>query len=106
MRNIFTIFTVAFLSAAVALAGDAKAGQTVYDRSCKSCHGPDGSGNPAVAKMFKVDMQDLKSTEVQAMNDDDLRKIITGGKGKMRPVTSVSGPALTDLVAYVRSLKK
>jgi hypothetical protein len=56
--------------------------------------------------MFKVDMRDLKSTEVQAISDDDLKKIITGGKGKMKPVTSVSGPALDDVVAYLRSLKK
>jgi hypothetical protein len=56
--------------------------------------------------MFKVDMQDLKSAEVQAISDDDLKKIITGGKGKMRPVTSVSGVVLDDVVAYVRSFKK
>jgi hypothetical protein len=41
--------------------------------------------------MMKVDMQDLKSTEVQAMSDDDIKKIIAGGKGKMQPVRSVSG---------------
>jgi predicted CXXCH cytochrome family protein len=90
----------------VASAADAKAGQAVYDKSCKSCHGPDGSANPAIAKMFKVDMRELNSTEVQATSDDDIKKIITGGKGKMRPVASVSGPALDDVVAYVRSLKK
>jgi hypothetical protein len=56
--------------------------------------------------MFQVDMQDLKSTEVQAMSDADIKKIITDGKGKMKPVTSVSGPALDNVVAYVRSLKK
>jgi hypothetical protein len=56
--------------------------------------------------MFNVQMRDLKSDEVQATADDDIKKIITGGKGKMRPVTSVSGPALDDVVAYVHSLKK
>jgi len=106
MRTIFTILTLACLSEAVASAADAKAGQAVYDRSCKACHGPDGSGNMAIAKMFKVDMRDLKSTDVQAMSDDDLRKIITGGKGKMKPVSSVSGAAVDDVVAYVRGLKK
>jgi len=106
MRIILTVLTFACLSEAVASAADAKAGQAVYDKSCKSCHGPDGTANPAIAKMFKVDMRDLKSTEVQAISDDDLKSIITGGKGKMKPVTSVSGPALDDAVAYVRSLKK
>jgi cytochrome c553 len=55
-------------------AADATAGKAVYDKSCKSCHGPDGAGNPAIAKMFKVDMRDLKSADVQAMSDDDLKE--------------------------------
>ena len=106
MRIIFTILTLACLSGAVASAADAKAGQATYERSCKTCHGPDGTANPAIAKMMKVDMQDLKSAAVQGMSDDDIKKVITGGKGKMKPVTSVSGPALDDVVAYLRSLKK
>jgi ribosomal protein L19E len=56
--------------------------------------------------MMKVDMKDLKSAEVQAMSDDDIKKVITDGKGKMKPVKTVSGAALDDVVAYVRSLKK
>ena len=70
------------------------------------CHGADGAGNPAIAKMMKVDMKDLKSPEVQAMSDDDIKKIVTTGKGKMKPVTAVTGAALDDVIAYVRSLKK
>jgi mono/diheme cytochrome c family protein len=106
MRIILTTLTLACLSAAAGAAADAKAGQAVYDKSCKSCHGADGTSNPAIAKMMKVDIKDLKSSEVQAMSDDDIKKVITSGKGKMRPVNSVSGPALDDVVAYVRSLKK
>ena len=90
----------------VASAADAKAGQAVFDKSCKSYHGLDGTANPAIAKMFKVDMRDLKSTDVQALSDDDIKKIVSGGKGKMKPVTSVSGAALDDVAAYIHSLKK
>lgn len=86
-------------------AADAKAGQAVYDKSCKSCHGPDGAGNPAIAKMFKVEMRDLKSPDVQAMSDGDLKKVVTDGKGKMKPVSSVSGAAADNVVAYLRTLK-
>ena len=106
MKVTFTLLMFACLSGAVASAADAKAGQAVYDKSCKSCHGPDGAANPAIAKMFNVEMRDLKSTQVQEMGDDDVKKIISAGKGKMKPITSVSGPALDDVVAYVRSLKK
>ena len=106
MRMMLVTLIVACCSAATASAADAKAGQTVYEKSCKSCHGVDGTANPAIAKMMKVDIQDLKSTEVQSISDADLKKVIAEGKGKMRPVSSVSGPALDDVVAYVRSLKK
>ena len=105
MRIILTALTLAGLSAA-ASAADATAGHAVYDKSCKTCHGSDGTANPAIAKMMKVDMKNLGSAEVQAMSDDDIKKIVTGGKGKMKPVTAVSGGALDDVVAYVRSLKK
>lgn len=106
MRIILTTLTLAGLSATTGLAADAKAGQAVYDKSCKPCHGPDGTPNPSMAKMMKVDMKDLKSAEIQAMSDDDIKKIVTDGKGKMKPVKTVSGAALDDVVAYVRSLKK
>jgi mono/diheme cytochrome c family protein len=106
MRIILTTLTLAALSAAAGSAADAKAGHAVYDKSCKSCHGPDGAGNASVAKMMKVDMRDLKSADVQAMSDEDIKKTITDGKGKMKPVKTVSEAALDDVVAYIRSLKK
>jgi mono/diheme cytochrome c family protein len=106
MRKILATFILVTLSAAAALAADAKAGQAVFDKFCKSCHGADGTPNASVAKMMKVDMRDLKSAEVQAASNDDLKKIITDGKGKMRPIKTVSGPAMDDVIAYVRSLKK
>ncbi|MGP0071917.1 MAG: c-type cytochrome [Bryobacteraceae bacterium] len=104
MRSIFIV--LGLTAAAIALQGaDAAAGKAAYDKSCKSCHGADGTANPAIAKMMKVDMRNLQTPEVQAASDDDLKKIIIDGKGKMKPMPSLSGSA-TDIVAYVRSLKK
>jgi hypothetical protein len=51
-------------------------------------------------------MKDLKSAEVQAMSDDDLKKIITDRKGKMKPVKTVSRAASDNLVAYIRTLER
>ena len=106
MRTILTLLTLTTLSVTAASAADAKAGQAIYTQSCKTCHGPDGAGNPAIAKMMKVEMKDLKSPDVQAMSDADLAKIVTSGKGKMKPVSSVSGASVDDVVAYLRTLKK
>ena len=35
-----------------------------------------------------------------------IKQIITSGKGKMKPITSVSGAAADDVAAYVHTLKK
>jgi mono/diheme cytochrome c family protein len=104
MRN--TLFVLGFVvvaSSTTAWAADAAAGKAVYDKSCKGCHGPDGTPSAGMAKA--MNLRDLKSPEVQAASDDDIKKIITEGKGKMKPVASAA-PAAADVVAYVRSLKK
>jgi mono/diheme cytochrome c family protein len=105
MRIVSITLALAGLWSTGASAADAKAGQAVYNSSCKSCHGPDGGGNPSVAKMMKVEMKDLKSADVQALSDADIKSIVSSGKGKMRPITAVSGGALDNVVAYIRSLK-
>ena len=106
MRVLLTTLTMVVLTATAGMAADAMAGKAAYDRSCKSCHGADGTPNAAIAKMMKVDMKDLKSAEVQAMSDADLKKIIIEGKGKMKPVKTVAGGDADNVVAYIRSLKK
>src|ERR1700681_578251 len=106
MRTILIVLGLAAAAANTVQAADATAGKAVYQKSCKSCHGPDGTPNAAVAKMMKADMKDLKSSDVQAMSDEDLKKVIANGKGKMKPIASVSGADADNVVAYVRSLKK
>jgi len=50
MGIILTTPTLAGLSASAGLAADAKTGQTVYDKACKPCHGPDGTPNASMAR--------------------------------------------------------
>jgi mono/diheme cytochrome c family protein len=106
MRLMLTTIVLAAATATLALGADAKAGQAAYDKSCKQCHGPDGTPNAGVAKMMKVEMKDLKSAEIQAMSAADMKAVITNGKGKMKPVATVTGPAVDDVIAYVKTLKK
>jgi mono/diheme cytochrome c family protein len=106
MRKILTAMTLSAVFTTAAFAADAAAGKAIYDKSCKGCHGADGTANPSMAKMFKVDIKNLSSAEVQGESDEEIKAVITDGKGKMKPIKTVSGADLDNAVAYVRSLKK
>jgi mono/diheme cytochrome c family protein len=82
-------------------------GKAVYDKSCASCHGADGKGNPAMTKVFGEKELNVATKEVAGKKDDELLKVIVDGKGKM----PASGKALTKsdqkaVVEHVRSLAK
>jgi mono/diheme cytochrome c family protein len=83
-----------------AWAADAAAGKATYGTKCRSCHGAEGEGNPSIAKMMKVELKPLGSSTA------DVKKIVTEGQGKMKPVAGVAGADLDNVVAYVHSLKK
>ena len=91
---------IAALTATSMWAADAAAGKAVYAAKCKSCHGADGAGNPAMAKAMKVEMKPLSATTA------DVKDVIVKGKGKMKPMPAVTGADLDNVVAYVNSLKK
>jgi mono/diheme cytochrome c family protein len=99
-----------FLALAIAPAafagGDAAAGKDVFMKHCAACHGQDGNGKEAIAKMMKVTIPPLPSKEVQALSDADLKKVITGGKGKMMAVKSLSAADVTNVIAFIRSIAK
>ncbi len=99
-----TVF--AFIAACGLACAGAPEGKTVFAEKCQPCHGPSGEGKPAIAKMFKVEMQPLGSQTIQAMSDADIKKVITGGHGKMKPVTGLSDAQVGDVIAFVRTLKK
>jgi mono/diheme cytochrome c family protein len=96
------VLTVALGIAGSLYGADPKAGGAAFDKSCKGCHGPAGTGNPAMAKMFP-NMPDLSSAAVQSKSDADLAKVITEGKGKM---PAMKAAPTDDVVAFVRTLKK
>jgi len=81
-------------------------GKPVYVAKCQVCHGANGEGKAAIGKMFNVTMPVLASKEVQAKSDADLKKVITDGHGKMKPVGGLEDKQVADVVAFLRTLKE
>lgn len=88
------------------LAADSDAGKAVYEKSCVGCHGKDGKGNPAMAKVLGEKGLDLTSKEPTQKSDEELLKIIVEGAGKMPAQKSLSKDEQKQVLAYVRSLTK
>jgi cytochrome c5 len=93
------IYGVTMLAPAVA--ASAADGAGVYAAKCKNCHGADGSGNPAIAKMMNVTMKPLGDA-----TDDAVKAAVTAGTGKMKPIAGVAAGDLDGVIAYVHTLKK
>lgn len=110
MRKVAVLAVVLILTVAVsgmaAAKGDVAKGKALYAKRCGTCHGPEGEPKEAVAKMMKVQVPHLGSKEVQAKSDDDLKKVITAGQGKMKAVTGLSDADVADLIAFMRTLAK
>lgn len=85
--------------------GDAAKGKEVFMSRCSVCHGESGEGKEAIGKMLGVQMPVLGSKEVQSLDDAAIKKIVTEGKGKMKPV-NLSDQELNNVVAFLRTLKK
>ena len=101
MRTILTTAAIATLSCTALFGADATAGKAVYDKSCKTCHGAEGTPPAGMAKAMNI--KDFKTTDV---SEDDIKTAVTAGKGKMKPVAGVTGASLDNVVSYVKSLKK
>jgi cytochrome c6 len=89
-----------------AWAADSDAGKAVFEKSCVSCHGKDGKGNPAMAKVLGEKGLDLTSKEATQKSDEQLLKVIAEGAGKMPAQKTLSKDDQKQVLSYVRSLAK
>ena len=95
----FLVSTVILTALGVGSAwADAADGKAVYESKCRSCHGADGKGTPAMAKAMGV-------KPINGASEATVKEAVTKGKNKMKPTPGVTGKALDDVAAYVASLK-
>ncbi len=70
------------LGSAVCASAD-EAGKKVYQKDCQSCHGPDGAGNPELAKVLQVSIPPVTGAALQQKDNAEILHVIAEGKGKM-----------------------
>ncbi len=82
-------------------------GKEVFEKNCKSCHGPDAKGVATMATAFKVEPTALDLTDVATKGkpDADLAKIASDGQGKMPPFgKKLSADDIKAVVSYLKGL--
>jgi mono/diheme cytochrome c family protein len=104
MTNTIIATLALVVSAGLSWAGVPE-GKEVYTAKCAPCHGANGEGKAAIAKMYNVTQRPLASKEVQARTDEELKQVILKGQGKMKPVAGVTEKQAADVVAFMRTLK-
>jgi mono/diheme cytochrome c family protein len=107
LRNFSGLLAVILVAAGSAGAADLTKEKVVFDQKCAMCHAKDLTGNPAMAKMFKLDQSALSLVKKETLGkkDADLVAITTNGQGKMPAFKGkLSDEEISDLVAYIRSL--
>ncbi|MFZ1916172.1 MAG: cytochrome c [Terriglobales bacterium] len=101
LRQCFALVTLAVICSAYGLAD----GGADFRERCAPCHGSKGAGDSKLGQSLHV--RDLGSADVQKQSDADLTTIITKGKGKMHAYDGkLSADQITNLVKYIRTLKK
>ena len=121
--NLVRILTLAALAAFVipsAALADAAAGKAPYDTNCMSCHGPTGKGDGPVGSVLNPPPRDFSKGDFKFDTDGDgkpgtdadLVNVIKkgasayGGSALMAPWPALSDGEITNIVAFIRSLKQ
>lgn len=124
--RIRTVLSVAIPCALLVLAatagaeGNAENGNTLFQANCATCHGPGGKGDGPVGKALQPPPRDFTVGDFKfdadgdgtPGTDADLNEVIIKGAGSfggsplMAPWGHLPESDISDLLAFVRSLKQ
>jgi mono/diheme cytochrome c family protein len=88
--------------------GDIEKGKDLFRESCRHCHGFAGKGDGEMADYLEPRPSNLASQTTQAKSDKDLKDVILKGRAGTAMVGfegAIEESQITDLLAYLRSLK-
>jgi mono/diheme cytochrome c family protein len=84
-----------------------KAGKTLYDKNCASCHGKAGLGDGVKARALKTFPGDFAKAEFQDQTDGDHFYKTKTGRGEMPKYEGkLSDTDIWNVVNYMRTFKK
>jgi mono/diheme cytochrome c family protein len=111
MKTTLAVSLLAASLVAVTSVGFAVTPAENWDNHCAKCHGADGAGNTKIGK--KLRLPDYTDPAVQAaMKDEDVFKaimdgVVENGKERMKAFKDdLTDAEITELVAYIRTMKK
>ena len=98
MKKLFYIATFGVIATSCVNEHPKEAGDSriLYEKNCQSCHGDDGALGIGGAK-------DLSSS---ILTDEEKKKIIKYGQGKMQAFDYLSDEDIDAIVKHVNTLKK
>jgi len=79
-------------------------GEAVYNTTCKMCHGPTGAADTPTAKM--LDVKSVSDPYTKSLSDNQMFLSIRNGKGKMKPMPSLTDTQIKDSIFYFRNFAK
>jgi cytochrome c6 len=101
MRSRSLVFLLAVFIIVLPVVATADDAAAVYKAKCAMCHGPDGTGQTPSGKAMKA--RDLGSPDVQKMTNEELKKVIESGKGKMPAYKGkIDEKTIDGLIKYIR----
>lgn len=86
---------------------NAAEGKELFTAKCALCHGQDGQGKPAMAKMFSVPAQSMNLIlqRTTKKTDNDLKAVVLNGRGKMPAFKDkLKDAEISAVLGYIRSL--
>lgn len=94
---------------------DATKGKEHFDKLCVSCHGATGAGDGPAGAALPESMKprNLQTAQMKYATDDEkFKELLKKGGASvglsplMAPMAALSDQDLSDVIAYVKSLKK